>query len=160
MCLWQNMLDKTSNTAMKICRLKDLKIFKTLEWLESVYRSWGPKTSHLMSLVDNCYTWKLYSFPVQVKLDLSAFLIYFINVNSSHILQLNFCLNGLINRSAGLWSLNPNLGGLFRASFWGLRLEGWGDKITLCLKPITIMLETWNVTRKYTHICSFRKYSF
>ena len=29
-----------------------------------------------------------------------------------------------------------------------------------CLKPVTIMLETSNLTRRYTSICSFRKYTF
>ena len=28
------------------------------------------------------------------------------------------------------------------------------------LKPVRITLETWNVVRKYAHICSFRKYTF
>ena len=40
-------------------------------------------------------------------------------------------------------SLNPNLGGLFRGSFWG------GGKITPpCLKVVRITLETWNLTLK------------
>ena len=34
-----------------------------------------------------------------------------------------------------------------------------GGKITLCLKPIRIVLETSNLTRKYTPIFSFRKYN-
>ena len=50
---------------------------------------------------------------------------------------------------------NPNLGGLFRDSFWG-----GGGKITPCLKPVRIMLETSNLARKYTPICSSRKYTF
>ena len=33
-------------------------------------------------------------------------------------------------------------------------------KITLCLKLVRIMLETLNLVRKLTHICSFRKYTF
>ena len=28
-----------------------------------------------------------------------------------------------------------------------------------CLKIVRIMLETWNLIRKYKHICSFRKYT-
>ena len=35
-----------------------------------------------------------------------------------------------------------------------------GGKITLCLKLIRIMLETWNLVHKYTGIRSFRKYTF
>ena len=40
--------------------------------------------------------------------------------------------------------------------------EGAGvrGKITPCLKLFRIMLETWNLVRKYTHIISFRKYTF
>ena len=55
------------------------------------------------------------------------------------------------------WCLNPNLGGLFRGSFWG---GGGGRGITLCLKLVRMMLETWNFVRKFAHICSFRKYTF
>ena len=33
-------------------------------------------------------------------------------------------------------------------------------KITPCLKPVRIMIETSNLARKYTLICSFRKYTF
>ena len=47
---------------------------------------------------------------------------------------------------------NPNLCGLFRGSFWG--------QITPCLKLVRIMLETCNSVRKFTYICSFRKYTF
>ena len=43
-----------------------------------------------------------------------------------------------------------------RGSFWG----GEEGKITPCLKLVRIMLETWNLLRKYTHIFSFRKYTF
>ena len=32
-------------------------------------------------------------------------------------------------------------------------------KITLFLKPVSIMLEAWNLIRKYTHTFSFRKYT-
>ena len=39
-------------------------------------------------------------------------------------------------------SLNPNLGELFRGSFWGRGL-GKGDKINPSLKLVRIMLETW-----------------
>ena len=58
----------------------------------------------------------------------------------------------------GIFSLNPNLSGLFRGSFWG-----WGGgevKLPPCLKLVRIMLETSNMARKYTHLCSFRKYTF
>ena len=34
------------------------------------------------------------------------------------------------------------------------------SKITPCLKRVRIMLETSNLARKYTPICSFRKYTF
>ena len=55
---------------------------------------------------------------------------------------------------------NPNLGGLFRGSFWDGGLgEGEGGKITPYLK-LRIMLETWSLVRKYTPICSLRKYIF
>ena len=37
---------------------------------------------------------------------------------------------------------------------------GRGGKITPCLKLVRIMLETSNLVRKYTRICSFRKYTF
>ena len=54
--------------------------------------------------------------------------------------------------------LNPNLGGDL-----GVRFEvGEGGKLPLPprLKLVTIMLEASNVARKYTTICSFRKYTF
>ena len=55
---------------------------------------------------------------------------------------------------------------LIWVGFLGVRFEvvgGGGGKITApppCLKPVRIMLETLNLPRKYTFICSFRKYSF
>ena len=52
---------------------------------------------------------------------------------------------------------NPNLVRVFGGSFWG---GGGGGKITPCLKPVRIMLETSYLPRKYTPICSFRKYTF
>ena len=54
-------------------------------------------------------------------------------------------------------TIKSNLGGLFRGPVWG-----GGGAITLpsCLKLVRIMLETWNLVRKYTNICSFRKYTF
>ena len=54
-------------------------------------------------------------------------------------------------------NINPNLGGLFRGSFWGR--EG-GLNYLYCLRLVRIMLETSNLARKYKPICSFRKYSF
>ena len=63
------------------------------------------------------------------------------------------------------FSLNSNLGGLFRGSFWGVYVcvgvggEG-GLKLSPCLKLVRIMLETWNLVREYKHIYSFRKYTF
>ena len=56
--------------------------------------------------------------------------------------------------------INPNLGVLFRGSFWG---GGGGGGVKLpptCLKLVRIMLETWNLVRKNNHICNFRKYIF
>ena len=50
----------------------------------------------------------------------------------------------------------PNLYGLPRGSF----CSGGGGGITPCLKLVIIMLETWNLLRKYTQKCSFRKYNF
>ena len=56
---------------------------------------------------------------------------------------------------------------LIWVDFLGVRFEvGGGGKITLspllppCLKLVRIMLETSNLARKYTPICSFRKYTF
>ena len=34
------------------------------------------------------------------------------------------------------------------------------NKINPCLKLVRIMLETCSLVRKYTHICSFRQYTF
>ena len=38
------------------------------------------------------------------------------------------------------------------------RRRGGGAKTTPCLKLVRIVLETWYLVCKYTHICSFRKY--
>ena len=55
-----------------------------------------------------------------------------------------------------LWQdLNTNMGGLFRGLFQGG--DGW---ISPCVKLVRIMLETWNLVHKYTHIYSFRKKNF
>ena len=60
--------------------------------------------------------------------------------------------------------IKPNLGGLFRGSFWGS--QGGVTPTPLppqrppCLKLVRIMLETLNLTDKYTHIRSFRIYTF
>ena len=35
-----------------------------------------------------------------------------------------------------------------------------GEKLIRSLKLVWITLETWNLVRKYTHIYSFRKYTF
>ena len=69
-----------------------------------------------------------------------------------------FCISTL--------KLNLNLGGLFRGLFWSGRKVGvwcgWGVKLphTSCLKLVRIILETWNLVQKCTHIWSFRKYAF
>ena len=54
--------------------------------------------------------------------------------------------------------MNPTLT-LIWMGFLGVRFEvgGGGVKLT-CLKLVRIMLET--LARKYTPICSFRKYTF
>ena len=57
--------------------------------------------------------------------------------------------------------INPNLGGLFRGPLWDVR-----ERVKLPLPPrpylklVRIMLESWKLARKYTHICNFRKYTF
>ena len=44
--------------------------------------------------------------------------------------------------------------------FLVVRFEvGWVN-LPPCLKPVRIMLETSNLARKYTPICSYRKYTF
>ena len=49
---------------------------------------------------------------------------------------------------------------------WTVDPREFGGKITLipppppCLKLVRITLETSNLTRKYTSICSLRKYTF
>ena len=53
---------------------------------------------------------------------------------------------------------------LIWVGFLGVRFEVVGVKLNpppiSCLKLIGIMLETWNLIRKYKRICSFRKYTF
>ena len=63
------------------------------------------------------------------------------------------------NERARRLIFNPNLGGLFRVHFeWG---GGGGGKLSpSSLKLVRIVLETSNLVRKYTRICSFRKYTF
>ena len=56
------------------------------------------------------------------------------------------------------FSINPNLGGLFRGLLWGG--GGGGDYTHSCLKLVRIMLEASNLARKYSTIFSFRKYTF
>ena len=53
------------------------------------------------------------------------------------------------------YTFNINLRWLFRA--FVLR---WRDKINPCLKYVRILLEIWKLVCKYTHVCSFRKYTF
>ena len=45
-------------------------------------------------------------------------------------------------------NVNPNLGGVFRGSFWG---GGGGGGVKLLVR---IMLETSNLIGKYTHVVS------
>ena len=51
---------------------------------------------------------------------------------------------------------------LIWVGFSGVRFEmgGGGVKLSPCLKLVKITLETSNLTRKYTHICSLRKDTF
>ena len=49
---------------------------------------------------------------------------------------------------------------LIWVDFLGVRFEVGGTITPLSLKPVRIMLETSNLARKYTPICSFRKYTF
>ena len=46
--------------------------------------------------------------------------------------------------------------GLFRVRF---EVRGGGG-VTPCLKPVRITPETSKLARKYTYICSFKKYTF
>ena len=50
---------------------------------------------------------------------------------------------------------------LIWVGFLEVRFEvGGGGKITLpVLKLVRILLETWNLARKYARICRFRKYT-
>ena len=49
---------------------------------------------------------------------------------------------------------------LIWVGFLGFHFEvGGGVKLLPCLKLVRFMLETWNLVRKYTHICSVRKYT-
>ena len=73
------------------------------------------------------------------------------------LIVLAFCSSSnLVREVKNVSEFSPNLGGLFRDSFWGLC--GWGVKLPPPpLELARIMLETWNLVRKYTtHICSFR----
>ena len=52
---------------------------------------------------------------------------------------------------------------LTRVGFLWVHFEmgcGTGKITALSLKLVTIMLNIWNLVRKYTHICSFRNYTF
>ena len=64
-------------------------------------------------------------------------------------------MNYLKSLEIDLDYFNRNLGGLLGIHF---DVKGWGG-ITPCLKLVKSMLESWNLVRKYTHICSFRKYT-
>ena len=52
---------------------------------------------------------------------------------------------------------DPNLGGLLRVRF---EVGREGVKLPPSLELIKIVLETSNLARKYTPICSSRKYTF
>ena len=52
---------------------------------------------------------------------------------------------------------------LIWVGFLGVRFEvgeEWCKITPSSLKLVRIMLETWNLVRKYKHICSFIKYTF
>ena len=52
---------------------------------------------------------------------------------------------------------------LITAGFLGVRFGvggGGGVGGGACLKLVRIMLEIWDLVRKYVHMCSFRKYTF
>ena len=72
---------------------------------------------------------------------------YLLYQHIKHHRQDDSVKNGIVNWVCS----NPNLGGLFRGSFWG-------GFILSCLKLVRIMLETLNLARKYKLICSFRKH--
>ena len=49
---------------------------------------------------------------------------------------------------------------LIWVGFLEVRFEVGGEgKITPVLKLVRILLETWNLARKYARICRFRKYT-
>ena len=48
---------------------------------------------------------------------------------------------------------------LICVGFLGIRFEV-GSKITHCRKLVRILLEAWNLVRKYRHIFNFKKYTF
>ena len=78
------------------------------------------------------------------------------------IMQAQTCPKSWGTKYNGQKYFNPNLGRLFRGSFWG---GGWGggsknNPPPSSLKLVRIKLEISNLARKYTHICSFRKYTF
>ena len=75
--------------------------------------------------------------------------------------QLNCNVLHVVKKMSFSWvHFNADLGGLFRGSFWGGL--GGGGKTTPppCLKLVRVMLETSHLARKYTSLCSFRKYTF
>ena len=77
-----------------------------------------------------------------------AYEIYMID-----FLRKRSCWGGMDSQNSGS-AFNSNLGGVhFEVGEGGLKLP-------LGLKLVRIMLETWNLAGKYTHICSFRKYTF
>ena len=90
--------------------------------------------------------------------------------NLSVVQNFIFSVN-ILREFAFLMSLriNPNLGGVFRGLFFFF----WGGGLVKLTSPTphthtlsktrqnhAIILETGNLVRKYTHICSFKKYTF
>ena len=71
-------------------------------------------------------------------------------------------LNGFIKSETSLTKpellFNPNQGGHFRVWVGGGQ-ELVSPPFLRCLKLVRIMLETSNLTCKYTQICDFRRYT-
>ena len=100
-----------------------------------------------LTLIGKCYWWN------QQELISSKSLIQWWSIHFRFLASVNRPFSAF---KKCLWQdLNTNMGGLFRGLFQGG--DGW---ISPCVKLVRIMLETWNLVHKYTHIYSFRKKTF